>query len=151
MEFHSDFSDLLRAFAEADVRYMVVGGYAVAFHGRPRHTKDIDVWVDPAPENLDRVHSALTAFGAPPALLDELHSASLDDVLWMGVPPIRIDVLKGVPGGTFDAMHPRATRADWGGVAVSVIGSDDLIAIKRASGRPQDLLDIEVLITAQRE
>ena len=145
MQFHSDFSALVQAVAEAEVRYMVVGGYAVAFHARPRHTKDIDLWVDPAPDNLDRAHAALTAFGAPTALLNQLHGASLDAVLWMGVPPVRIDILKGVPGGAFDKMYTRASLTDWGGVAASIIGSDDLISIKRASGRPQDLLDIQVL------
>ena len=140
-----DFKDLLAVFAAHDVEYLIVGGYAVGFHARPRFTKDIDVWVGHSPENLKRVRAALEEFGAPAAMLEQLESALDEDVLWMGVPPVRIDVVKGVPGGDFSACFARHVRTSWDGVAVSVISKDDLIAIKRASGRPQDLLDVESL------
>jgi hypothetical protein len=140
-----DFKDLLAVFAAHDVEYLIVGGYAVGFHARPRFTKDIDVWVGHSPENLKRVRAALEEFGAPAAMLEQLESALDEDVLWMGVPPVRIDVVKGVPGGDFSTCFTRHVRTSWDGVAVSVISKDDLIAIKRASGRPQDLLDVESL------
>jgi hypothetical protein len=140
-----DFKDLLAVFAAHDVEYLIVGGYAVGFHARPRFTKDIDVWVGHSPENLKRVRAALEEFGAPAAMLEQLESALDEDVLWMGVPPVRIDVVKGVPGGDFSTCFARHVRTSWDGVAVSVISKDDLIAIKRASGRPQDLLDVESL------
>ncbi len=81
-------------------------------------------------------------------MLDQLESALDEDVLWMGVPPVRIDIVKGVPGGNFPACFARRVQATWDGVAVSVIHRDDLVAIKRASGRPQDFLDIEALTEA---
>ncbi len=142
MALHPDFKDLLQAFADAEVRYMVVGGYAVAFHAKPRFTKDLDLWVSPTAENLDRVRDALTRFGAPRQLLDKLVGASSEDVLWMGVPPTRIDIVKGVPGGDFEQAYAGRARARWDDVPVMVIGLDDLIAIKRASGRRQDELDL---------
>jgi hypothetical protein len=145
MPLHPDFRDLLAAFAARDVDYLVVGGYAVGFYARPRFTKDIDLWVGNSPGNLARVRAALQEFGAPAAMFEQLESALDEDVLWMGVPPVRIDVVKGVPGGDFPTCLARRVRASWDGVSVSVISRDDLIAIKRASGRPQDLLDVEAL------
>jgi hypothetical protein len=150
MPLHPDFRDLLAVFAAHNVDYLVVGGYAVGFHAWPRFTKDIDLWVGNAPDNLMRVRAALEEFGAPAAMLAQLGSALDEDVLWMGVPPVRIDVVKGVPGGDFSACLARRVRANWDGVVVSVIGRDDLVAIKRASGRPQDLLDVEVLEASAR-
>lgn len=145
MALPSDFKDILAEFAAHGVEYLVVGGYAVAFHGRPRFTKDIDLWVRPTADNLLRVHAALVAFGAPEATLNELAEASPLDVLWMGAPPLRIDIVKGVPGGDFDAAYRNRVTTKWDGVDVSVLGRDDLIALKRASGRPQDLLDADLL------
>ena len=146
MPLDPDFRDLLAVFAAHEVDYLVVGGYAVGFHARPRFTKDIDLWVGHSPDNLRRVRAALEDFGAPTAMLEQLESALDEDVLWMGVPPVRIDVVKGVPGRDFPACFTRRVLASWDGVSVSIIGKGDLIAIKRASGRSQDLLDIEALI-----
>jgi hypothetical protein len=140
-----DFRDLLAVFAEHEVDYLIVGGYAVGFHACPRFTKDIDLWVGNTPNNIARVRAALERFGAPAAMLEQVESAREEDVLWMGVPPVRIDIVKGVPGGDFDGCHGRRVRASWDGIPVSVIGKEDLVAIKRASGRPQDLLDVQML------
>lgn len=95
MPLHPDFRDLLAVFAAHDVDYLVVGGYAVGFHARPRFTKDIDLWVGHSPENLKRARVALEEFGAPAAMLEQLESALDEDVLWMGVPPVRIDCQRG--------------------------------------------------------
>ena len=145
MALHPDYRDILAAFDQHKVEYLVIGGYAVVFHGHPRFTKDLDLWIRPTADNLARVRSALVAFGAPSTLLAALEGASPSDVLWMGAPPVRIDIVKGVPGGDFDAVFARRIVADWDGVAVSVVGLDDLIALKRASARPQDLLDASEL------
>ncbi len=145
MDLDADFKDLLQAFADAEVRYLVVGGYAVGFHGIPRFTKDIDLWIDPAEQNVARVELALHAFGAPAQVVAQLRAASLDDVLWMGAPPMRADILKGVPGGDFQRAFAKRVEAQWSGVPVSIISRDELIVIKCASGRPQDLLDVAML------
>ena len=150
MALHPDFKDLLAAFAAEGVEYLVVGGYAVGFHARPRFTKDIDLWIGDDPANLQRIRRALLAFGAPPALMDEIDAAGPEDVLWMGSPPLRIDLLKGVPGGLFAQAYANRIETTWDGIPVSIIGLDDLILIKRASGREQDRLDLVILEEAQR-
>ncbi|MFI5309278.1 MAG: hypothetical protein ACHQ53_18120 [Polyangiales bacterium] len=151
MALQPDYRDILVAFGDHAVEYLVVGGYAVGFHGQPRFTKDLDLWVRPTPENLSKVRAALVAFGAPQSVLLQLEQATLEDVLWMGVPPVRIDIVKGVPGGDFDRAYPRRVTADWDGVRVDVVGRDDLISLKRESGRPQDLLDADALEHGTRE
>lgn len=145
-----DYRDILAAFAAHRVEYLVVGGYAVAFHGQPRFTKDLDLWIGTDAVNLERVRRALIEFGAPDTLLGHLDSASNDDVLWMGLPPVRIDLMKGVPGGDFARAYASRETAHWDGVEVTVVGRAELIALKRASGRPQDLVDIEMLETGER-
>jgi hypothetical protein len=135
----------LAAFAANAVEYLVVGGYAVGFHGSPRFTKDLDLWIGSTASNLARVKRALVEFGAPEAVLSQLDGAAVEDVLWVGAPPVRIDILKGVPGGDFHAAYAARVTADWDGVLVSVVSHDDLIRLKRASGRPQDLVDADAL------
>jgi hypothetical protein len=149
VEIYPDFRDLIGAFAAADVRYLLVGGYAVGFHGRPRFTKDLDLWIDDSDDNLRRLDSALTRFGAPAGLVDELRRADPLDVVWMGRPPTRVDLVKAIPGATFADAFARRTTFDWQDVSVSVIGRDDLIAAKKASGRDQDLLDVKLLEAAK--
>ena len=140
-----DFADFLRALSEADALYLVVGGYAIAVHAAPRATGDLDVWVDATPENAERVYRALTEFGAP------LHDLSTEDlatpeiVFQMGVPPRRLDVLTTVSGVAFADAWPNRVTIAADGLQVTVIGRADLIANKRASGRPQDLADVAAL------
>lgn len=142
---NQDFLDLLRAFSAHEVRFLVVGAYALGVHGRPRATGDLDVWVEATPENAARVIQALAAFGAP------LHSVEAADfsrpgiVFQMGLPPVRIDILTTVSGVTFAEAWPGRVRADFGGVEVDVIGRDAFIRNKRATGRLKDLGDIEAL------
>ena len=140
-----DFVDLLRALCAHDVRFLVVGAYALAVHGRPRATGDLDVWVDATPGNASKVMQALVEFGAP------LHDVSTADfsrpgiVFQMGLPGGRIDVLTALSGLTFDEAWPDRVTATFGDVAVSVIGRDAFIRNKRATGRAKDLGDIEAL------
>lgn len=140
-----DFVDLLRAFIDADVRFLVVGAYALALHGRPRATGDLDVWVDATPENAGRVMRALAAFGAP---LGEIavEDFSREGVVYqLGVAPGRIDILTRLTGLTFaDAWHDRVRRP-FGDIDVDFIGRASFIRNKRATGRPMDLADIEGL------
>lgn len=137
--------DLLSAFAAENVKYLLIGGYAVSYHARPRYTKDIDLWISNVPDNLQRVYFALQQFGAPQHVLDDLQSLAPDEVLFMGIPPVRVDLLQQVKGVDFADAYERKVVADWAGVPVAVISLQDLISSKLAAGRPQDLLDVEVL------
>ena len=142
---HQDLVDLLRAFNDHSVRYLVVGAYALGVHGRPRATGDLDVWVDATPANASLVVAALRQYGAP---LDEVREADFARpgiVFQMGLPPLRIDVLTQLSAITFAEAWPDRIRADFGSVAVDVIGRDAFIKNKRATGRTRDLGDIESL------
>jgi hypothetical protein len=145
MALQPDYRDILTAFAEHEVEYLIIGGYAAGFHGIPRFTKDLDLWIKPGAANLERARQALSAFGAPELVLSQLQSLSEQDILWMGVPPVRVDIVKGVPGGDFAGAYQRRVAAKWDGVRVTIVNRSDLIALKRASGRPQDLLDADSL------
>ncbi len=140
-----DFRDLLRAFVAHDVRFLVVGAYALAVLGRPRATGDLDVWVDATAGNAPRTLAALREFGAP------LHELGLDDlshpgvVYQIGLPPLRIDVLTAIDGVEFRAAWRRRIAADFDGVEVPVIGKADFLVNKRATGRLKDLADAESL------
>jgi hypothetical protein len=138
-----DFVDLLRAFLAADVRFLVVGAYALALHGRPRATGDLDLWIEPAPENAARVMRALAAFGAPLERISQADLASPGVTYQIGVPPGRIDILTELTGITFDEAWPGRLRRPFGDVEVDFIGRASFIRNKRATGRPKDLGDIE--------
>ncbi len=138
----SDLIDLLGEFEKLNVEYLLVGGQAVALHGFPRFTKDADLWLRDTLQNLRAVAEALENFGAPAAVISELASAEPLDVLWMGNPPARIDLMKGVPGGDFECAWESKEVRTVGGVTVYLVGRDELVHLKKASGRPQDLLDV---------
>jgi hypothetical protein len=142
---NQDFLDLLRAFIDRDVRFLVVGAYALAVHGRPRATGDLDVWVDATPENAAKVISALEQFGAPTAQVRAEDFSRPGIVFQMGLPPVRIDVLTELSGLTFGEAWSTRTRAAFGPVMVDVIGREAFIKNKRATGRARDLGDIEAL------
>jgi hypothetical protein len=142
---NQDFVDLLRAFVAHDVRFLIVGAYALALHGRPRATGDLDVWVDAAPDNAPRVMAALAAFGAPMDRIDEGDFARPGVVYQLGVAPGRIDILTKLTGLTFDEAWPGRLRHAMGDVQADFIGREAFIRNKRATGRAQDLADIEGL------
>ena len=93
MKIHRDFRDLLAEFVGEKVEFMVIGGYAVAHYDRPRYTKDIDLWISPAATNIEAASRALTSFGAPPHIINGLRNAREDEIVWLGTPPLRIDLL----------------------------------------------------------
>ena len=140
-----EFIELLRAFSAADVRFLVVGAYALGLHGRPRATGDLDVWVDPTPENAPRVMQALADFGAP------LHDLTAEDLsregitYQIGIAPLRVDVLTTLTGIKFSEAWPERVRQDVGGLEADFIGRAHFITNKRATGRHKDLGDIEGL------
>jgi len=138
-----DFVDLLRAFAGADVRFMIVGAYALAVHGRPRATGDLDVWIDATPENAPRVMLALGAFGAPLGEISEADFARPGVVYQIGVPPGRIDILTELTGLAFEQAWPNRIRRPFGELEVDFIDRASFLRNKRATGRLKDLSDIE--------
>lgn len=146
MRINSDCSDLLRLFADEKVECLLVGAHAVAFHAEPRFTKDVDLWVRPSAENAVRVHRALVRFGAPLEDVGPEVFTETESVYQIGVAPNRIDVVMSVDGVSFDEAWPDRIEARYGETPVDVIGKDALIRTKRASGRPQDLLDLERLL-----
>jgi hypothetical protein len=142
---NQDFLDLLRAFIDHNVRFLIVGAYALGVHGRPRATDDLDVWVDPTPENAVNVLSALEQFGAPTSQVSAEDFSRPGIVFQMGLPPLRIDVLTQLSGLTFSEAWSTRTRAAFGPVMADVIGREAFIKNKRATGRARDLGDIEAL------
>lgn len=140
-----DFNDLLSAFNAAEVEYLVVGAHALAAHGHVRATKDLDVWIRPSAVNAARVMAGLAVFGAPAGAVSESDFAAPGITFQIGVDPVRIDIITTVDGLSFDDAWPNRVRADYGGQPAFVISRADLIANKRASGRPQDLADIAAL------
>jgi hypothetical protein len=142
---NSDFSDLLRLFNANQVKYLVIGGYALIQYAEPRYTKDLDLWISADAMNAQAIYHALREFGAPLADLTAADFAQEGYFYQMGVPPVRVDILMGIPGVNFDEAWPRRTEVDFDGLLVPFIAREDLIAAKRAAGRPQDLLDAEQL------
>jgi hypothetical protein len=148
LEINKDFMKLLRVFAKVDVRYLLVGAFAVEYHGQPRTTRHMDLWLDDSAENMERAYRALTDFGVPPIAIDHLNAALPLEVVWIGVPPNRIDLAKGIRGLDFaEAWLHRATT-ELEGTHVHVIGRKDLIAAKRECGRAKDIVDAEALESA---
>lgn len=142
--------ELLSELATAEARYLLIGGHALSFHATPRFTKDVDFWVGASADDVARMQKALHAFGAPEATIAAVAELSGLDVAWMGTPPVRFDFMKEVPGGDFEAAWSRRVQTVWDGAPVNVISADDLLTLKRASGRPQDLLDVDALLAQRR-
>ena len=143
---NSDFSDLLKLLGDNNVRYLVIGGYAVIQYAEPRYTKDLDLWISTDPVNAAAVFKTLREFGAPLTGLTEADFAEEGYFFQMGVPPVRVDILMGIPGLNFDEAWERRSEVDFEGLPVVFISKADLITAKRASGRPQDLIDADLLL-----
>jgi hypothetical protein len=140
-----DFRDLLAAFNAHGVEYLVVGAHALAAHGHVRATKDLDVWVRPSAANATRVLTTLRTFGAPLHDLVEEDLCRPGLVFQIGVAPVRIDVITAIDGVDFDDAWPARLEARLGDLAVPVLSRQHLVANKKASGRLQDLADVEWL------
>ena len=145
MDLPPDFKELLVEFDRDAVEFLLVGGYAVAFHGRPRSTKDIDFVLGGSADNLQRAARSLARFGAPRVVVEAVATMLEADVVFMGQPPLRIDLMRTIDGVATPALFEHAVSAVLDGVTLLVISLDDLIANKRAAGRPQDLGDAAFL------
>ena len=139
---NSDFRDILSAFCEAKVEFMLVGAYAVAAHGLPRATGDIDLWIKCSETNAARVWIALTKFGAPLLNLSQDDFIIPGTVVQLGVAPRRIDILTQITGVKYEEAEPRRMVIEIEGLTVPVIGLTDLLHNKAEVGRPQDKADV---------
>jgi hypothetical protein len=146
-----DFLDLLTALNDADAKYLLLGGHAVGLYAVPRATKDFDLWVEAAPENARKVVAALKEFGAPLGSVSALDFSSPGNGFRMGTPPFRIEILTQVSGLEFGGAWTRRKKELLDGVACHVIAIEDLVANKKAAGRPQDLADVAALEQAQKK
>jgi hypothetical protein len=140
-----DFREFIQSLNDNHVLYLVVGGYAVAVHGHPRYTKDLDVWIAMTPENAARCVAALGQFGFGSLGLQPSDFQVPDQIVQLGYPPNRIDVLVSLPGVDFAECYPSRLEVDVEGTRVNFIDLDNLKKNKRATGRHQDLADVENL------
>jgi hypothetical protein len=145
MEVQPDFRDLFELLNEHEVEYLIIGGYALAFHGAPRYTGDIDILVQPHPENAQRIIRALAKFGFNFANLTADDFQNPDRVVQLGVPPVRIDLITSITGVSWEEAAASRESGHFGNVPVHYIGKSQFIVNKRATGRKRDLADIESL------
>lgn len=145
MTTHADFEDFFRLLNEHGVDYMIVGGYAVAYHGFPRFTKDIDIFYANTRDNAVRLQATLVAFGFQPASVPLEAIEKPNAVLSIGLEPVRIDLLNQIAGVSFEEARPKVVRGRYGAAEVLFIGKEDLLRNKRSTGRTRDLGDVEEL------
>jgi len=145
MEVQPDFRELLALFNANQVDYMVIGGYALAFHGAPRFTGDLDIFVKPDPENARCIVEALDQFGFKSVDLSVDDFQAPDQVVQLGVPPVRVDILTSITGVSWAEAASGRVEGRYGEIPVYYIGREQFAANKRATGRKRDLADLEAL------
>ena len=145
MEVQPDYRDLLALFNAHEVEHIVVGAYALAFHGAPRFTADLDILVKADPENSQRILAALEEFGFKSVGLTVKDFQHPEKVVQLGVPPVRIDILTSLTGVPWEEAFSGRAEGKYGDIAVYFIGREQFIANKRALGRKRDLADLEAL------
>lgn len=145
-----DFKELLNLFEKHEIRYLIVGGYAVMKYSEPRFTKDIDIWIATDPKNADAVYAALKEFGAPLANLTADDFTHKDYFYQMGRPPLRVDIMMSIPGVEFEEAWKNREVMELDDLKIPFISRSDLIRAKEASGRPQDKIDIDKLKEAEQ-
>ncbi|MFN2500903.1 MAG: DUF6036 family nucleotidyltransferase [Pyrinomonadaceae bacterium] len=142
-----DFREFIDALNSNEVRYLVLGAYALALHGHPRYTKDLDVWIENHPENIVKVLAALDKFGFGSVGISSADLSEGGMVVQLGYPPNRIDLLNSPSGVEFDECFPARMEIEVDGLTIPVIDVENLKKNKRAAGRLQDLADVEALET----
>jgi len=145
MTLDKDFEDFIFLVNKFAVDYMVVGGYALAFHGKPRHTGDLDIWINLSEDNALKMTSVLNEFGMASLGMKKDDFLQKGGITQIGYPPLRIDILNEIDGIGFDEAYPNKLIIDVDGLPVNYIGLDDLIKNKQTSGRSRDLSDIKEL------
>ena len=142
---NEDYRDMLHALSDEKVRFLLVGAYALAAHGYPRATMDMDIWVMPSPENAEAVLRALTRFGTPVHNLTKQDLQTDGTIFQIGLAPRRIDIMTAASGLEFEDAFKGSISVDIEGIQIRIPSIDDLICNKRASGRTKDLADAEAL------
>jgi hypothetical protein len=145
MEVQQDFRDLLELFNKRKVDYLVVGGYALGFHGAPRYTGDLDLFVKADAINAARIMQALDEFGFGSVGLSVPDFEEKGKIVQLGFPPVRIDIITSITGVTWEQARSRRVKGHFGDLMVYFIGRDDFVANKRALGRKKDLADLEAV------
>jgi hypothetical protein len=145
MEVQPDFRDLLALFSKHHVDYMIVGGYALAFHGAPRYTGDIDIFVKPDSVNAQRILATLDEFGFGSVGLMEADLDHPNQVVQLGIPPVRVAIITSITGVSWEKACSGWVEGKYGDLPVHYIGRDDFLANKRATHRKKDLADVEAL------
>ena len=142
---NQDFKEFIQSLNDNRVRYLVIGGYAVALHGHPRYTKDLDLWIEMKPDNAAKMVKALEQFGFASLGLKAEDFLVPDQIVQLGYPPNRIDVLTTLPGVEFERCYTSRVQVEIDGVTVNFIDLENLKKNKKATGRTQDLADLENL------
>ncbi len=142
---NSDFKDLLAILAQEDVRYLVVGGYAVIHYAQPRYTKDLDIWLEPSQENAKKVLNAFSIFGISTFGLKQEDFEVEGTQLNVGMPPVALDFLTSLPGVEFEKAWINRDISELENFPVNYLSKDDLLSAKKSAGRPVDLADIAEL------
>jgi len=145
IELHPDFKDFLRLLNSHRIEYILVGGYAVGYHGYPRATGGMDVWVAVSDANAAKIAAAIREFGIPDDRVCKELFLNSDKIIRMGVPPVRIEVITGASGVDFEECYSRREVFKIDGIPVNFLSLDDIEKNKRASGRHKDLEDLEHL------
>jgi len=145
MTLDKDFEDFVFLLNKYDVNYMIIGGYALAFHGRPRHTGDLDIWIDVSEENAHKMFNVINEFGLASLGLKIEDFLEKGIITQIGYPPLRIDILNEIDGVEFNEAYQNKLIIDIDGLPISYISLDDLIKNKQVSGRQRDLSDVSEL------
>jgi hypothetical protein len=145
MEVQQDFRELFELFNRHHVEYMVIGGYALAFHGAPRYTGDMDIYVKPDTQNSERIMRALKDFGFGDTDLSVEDFIYPEKVIQLGVPPVRIDIITSITGVAQDEAFAEKLKGTYGNTEIYYIGREQFIANKKATGRKRDIADLESL------
>ncbi|MFH0778723.1 MAG: hypothetical protein V2A71_08840 [Candidatus Eisenbacteria bacterium] len=145
MEIHPDFRELLELLNKHGVEYLIAGGYALAFHGAPRFTGDLDILVKPLPANAERVVAALSDFGFGSLGLTKADFCAIGKVVQLGVPPVRVDFITSLTGISIADAFAGKVDGSYGGIRVHFLGRREFVANKKATGRKTDLADLEAL------
>ena len=143
--FEQDFIEFIELLNAYNVEYMVIGAHALAFHGRPRHTGDLDIWINPSIENAERMLKVIDEFGFASLGLKKEDFQNDNYVTQLGYPPLRIDILNAISGVEFGEAYSNRINTEVDGLQINFINIDDFIANKKASGRKKDLGDIASL------